>query len=468
MWRRIAVSAALTCAATAAPASAAVVTLRTECTGQKGCSPATVVAYDAAAGELNDIAVGHADGRFIFRDRVSIAASRGCKRLSEREVACGGYRAEVRLGDGSDLLRAVPKGKYGAALRVDAGPGNDRLDGPRAQLQGGEGDDELTGEILDGGPGRDSLTATVEGAFLVGGADADVVRGGDGDDVLAGDLGTPSYVPDSTPRAADVLDGGRGADTLSYAGHDVPVRVDLSAQTGGSAGEGDVVTGFEHASGGEAGDVLIGDGGDNRLHGYQGSNVIAGGAGDDVLETYGSGRLDGGDGDDLMNGGREDDVLEGGPGADTLTGGSGLDSYSGGDGDDDLEVSQFAARGVRRERVWCGGGADEVEQPDRALVQPDCELVDSLPAYPRALPRGRLSFAIPRAGRFRGGRLELRLGDAKRAFAMGRLTRRRGTARVRVRIPRRVRQLEREPLPVEVRVYGHEYLEHAWVIDLPR
>jgi hemolysin type calcium-binding protein len=441
MRMRMAALAVGLCSGPAAPAAAAELTLSTECSGNKGCAPVlTIVEYDAAAGEANDLTVGHDGRRFTFRDRVAIAAPSRCQRLSDREVACAGARAQVRLGDGADLVRATTELRY--PLSIDAGPGDDRLDGTGASLQGGEGDDDLTGRILAGGPGRDSLTATVDDhATLVGGADADVLRGGDGDDVLAGDVGDP-HAFESAPPAPDVLDGGRGADVLSYLGHAVPVRVDLSTQTGGSAGEGDVVTGFEHAQGGNAGD--------------------------DVLETYEASTLDGGDGDDVVDGGWEDDVLEGGAGADTLSGGFGVDRYSGGDGDDRLEVSVAAARGLRRERVWCGGGADEVDWPDLALVQRDCELVNSLPAYPRALAGPRLAFAIPRAGRFRGGRLELRLRDARRPFATRRLTRRRGTAHVRLRVPRRIRRLSRTPLPVEVRVYGREYLERAWVIDLPR
>lgn len=96
-----------------------------------------------------------------------------------------------------------------------------------------------------------------------------------------------------------------------------------------------------------------------------------------------------------------------------------------------------------------------------ALIAPDCELADRMPAYPRALPGPWLSFELPRAARFRGGRIELRLLGRRQPFAASTLS---GTAHVRLRVPRRIVRLRREPQPVQVRIRGPS--ERAWVIDL--
>lgn len=97
---------------------------------------------------------------------------------------------------------------------LDGGAGNDLLvgDGGNDILLGGAGDDRLYGESdftqtiagddwLDGGEGNDSL---------FGGAGADMLSGGDGNDLLVGDFS-------ADPGAADILDGGAGADELQEA-----------------------------------------------------------------------------------------------------------------------------------------------------------------------------------------------------------------------------------------------------------
>src|SRR5262249_7712849 len=98
------------------------------------------------------------------------------------------------------------------------------------------------------------------------------ITGNDGDDVLIGAAG------------ADILDGGNGFDTASYAGALAAVSVNL-------------LTGF-----GTAGDAA-GD-----FYGY-------------IEKVIGSGF------NDTLTGGNNADVLDGGAGSDTMAGGLGDDTY---------------------------------------------------------------------------------------------------------------------------------------------
>lgn len=101
----------------------------------------------------------------------------------------------------------------------------------------------------------------------------------------------------------NLLNGGGGIDTVSYAfataGVSVSLATGLAQATGGSGS--DVVKSFENLEGSAYADNLTGN---------SASNLLLGGAGDDTL-----------------NGGGSNDVLIGGAGTDTLIGGSGADLY---------------------------------------------------------------------------------------------------------------------------------------------
>lgn len=95
----------------------------------------------------------------------------------------------------------------------------------------------------------------------------------------------------------NILNGGLGNDTLSYAFAESGVSVRLStsqAQATGGSGS-DTLRNLENLIGSDYADSLTGNNSNNILRGGGGDDVLIGGAGDDVL--------DGGAGADYMNGG---------------------------------------------------------------------------------------------------------------------------------------------------------------------
>ena len=172
-----------------------------------------------------------------------------------------------------------------------------------AEIEGGDGDDVLTGmagvDVIDGAAGADVVLGLGGADVIVGGAGDDRLSGGDGDDLISGGAGDDLIFGGA---GNDRLDGGAGDDSIhGDAGDDVL-----------SGGAGD-----DALYGGSGTDILGGDAGDDRLEGGDGADVLSGGAGAD--------QLDGGAGADHLDGGTGDDVVSGGTGADVVFGGAGSD-----------------------------------------------------------------------------------------------------------------------------------------------
>ena len=125
-----------------------------------------------------------------------------------------------------------------------------------------------------------------------------------GDDDLRGDAGD------------DTLDGGEGADLLSYAGSFAPVTIDLAAGTAVSTGFYALDADDECDDTPGVGDPCVGPAGDatDRVGGFEA-----------VLGTRSADVIRGGDGPDLLVGGGGDDSISGLGGDDTLLGGGGDD-----------------------------------------------------------------------------------------------------------------------------------------------
>lgn len=279
----------------------------------------------------------------------ALAGGGGADRLLETGDADLTLSDTALTGRGADTLASIESAALtggGAANTIDAAS----FSGV-ASIDGGEGDDVITGGIagdrLAGGGGDDTIsgrggtdTATGgEGADrLLGGAGADDLAGGFGDDLLLGGNG------------ADALDGGAGNDRLD----------------------------------GEAGDDELAGGADaDDLRGADGIDTMAGGEADDSLAGGpGGDRLNGDNGSDTLDGGDGNDYVAGDGGDDRLEGGAGIDVFTGDDGNDAL----FTRDGVAEPLITCGAGDDAVVPDPGDTVQANCERVEGRPPAAGGLP----------------------------------------------------------------------------------
>lgn len=300
---------------------------------------APVPALLAEPGEANRvrIAPGPTDQTVLIEDLGAVlAAGSDCIAIDAHHARCENVDRErvlVVAGDRDDVVVASP----GLAISARGGPGADRL-------TGADRSDDLSG----GGGAGDVLAGM--------GAD-DVLGDGDG---LAGTTFDGEVLFAATAVDADVLDGGAGNDTVSYAGREAAVHVDLSdTLPDGQAGEGDLLTSIEGAYGGS---------GPDRLTGSAEANVLEGGAGRDLIDA--------GAGADSVDGGGGADRIRSAAGADVVTGGKGDDRISLGSGDD--VIYDKRQRGpTSRDRVSCGTGRDHIKAHDSHVgkLARDCELL---------------------------------------------------------------------------------------------
>ncbi len=219
--------------------------------------------------------------------------------------------AGTLTGHGNDTLTSIEgvrASKYDDTIIGSPGPDN-YLFGDEGDdyIDGGEGDDELGGYCIGFWEQSCTLDEGVE-----------TLVGGPGDDVFP-DVGLKIilHIPGGYEYlgTSDIIDGGDGADTISYWGSNVPVDVDLAAGTGtvGSSGGSyyfvDSLTSIENIRGSAWDDMLNGD---------DGANVIRGEDGDDTVNGRG--------GEDDLRGEEDDDYLDGGPAADLMNGGASTDT----------------------------------------------------------------------------------------------------------------------------------------------
>jgi hypothetical protein len=242
----------------------------------------------------------------------------------------GGPAIELLGREGTDTLSVAGGDGTGEAVSgvlVDGGAGDDTLIGliGGSDLVGGDGADTLDYSRVPEGIEADLTTGVVKpytgdvdfvdtcedvigtaaNDILTGDAGANTLTGGDGDDTLDGRDGD------------DTLDGGLGRDTASFGGLRKAVVVDLRAGTAEGSGA-DTLIGIEDAEGSRKADELTGNGDANRLDGGAGADQVTGRGGGDLLV--------GGDGNDDLFGGKGRDTLDAGAGRDVLDGGKSRDT----------------------------------------------------------------------------------------------------------------------------------------------
>lgn len=261
-------------------------------------------------------------------------------------------------GSGNDVLSGSV-----SANDLAGGPGNDLLlgRGGNDRLRGDAGGDRVYGQtgddVIDGGADGDLVSGGEGSDRVFGGSGNDTVTGGNGDDDVFGEDGSDSVTePEAAANGGDLLSGGTGLDTVSYAGRSTGVSISLdNSANDGSADEFDrVLLDIENATGGNGSDTITGSAAANTLHGGAGNDVLDGGLGSDAL--FGDTGVDTADYhlrtaavtaslDNLANdgvAGEADNIrtdvenLTGGTGSDRLTGSSAANRLVGGGGNDTL------------------------------------------------------------------------------------------------------------------------------------
>jgi len=274
--------------------------------------------------------------------RVTIDAASGNDRVTIEDLfGAAGVLLVVNGQNGSDTIDASGADLGSVRLLVQGGDGNDTITGSIGDdllrgddgndlIDGGAGDDTIDGganhDVLAGGSGNDVITGGLDNDTITGGDGDDVLRGQDGHDSLTGELGDDSLYGNA---GNDVLNGSAGDDLLEGADGRDKLMGGIGADTLDGGVDDDTLTGQagnDVIAGRHGNDWIDGDSGDDLINGGDGHDTINGGSGDDILAGH--------DGDDRINGGSGTDILVGGDGHDTLLGGGGSDTLLGGDGDD--------------------------------------------------------------------------------------------------------------------------------------
>ena len=401
-------------------------------------------------------------------------------------------QVDVNLGEGSSNRATPPPGCDGGVYNATGGSGPDTVavDGvDRSDMDinatlgagndsflGGDGDDTAHGgdgnDKLDPSAGNDQHFGDAGDDDIMGGPGNDLEDGGPGDDHIGGRLGLSSGRDND--QGADTVRGGDGTDQLVLESHAGGMTISLDGQANdGTGAEGDnIAADFEQIDGTNGDDVFRGSAGGDKFLGGGGRDEIHGGdGGDDLSGAGGDDRVYGDAGNDKVQGQDHADIVDGGPGSDQIYGDiAGCTVFC------SVDPDQLFARDGERDVVDCGGGADTA-QVDGLDVVAFCSVVDrqNLPgtggpggggpgaASPLAVAKSVKLKTLVRSGlviRYKCAaacKVVATLSYKGKKLGAGRKTlRKKGTARVVVRIARKsrskVRRLRGKKLTLRVKV----------------
>jgi Ca2+-binding RTX toxin-like protein len=255
------------------------------------------------------------------RDTVSFA---GSPTAVNANLGAGGS-----TGDGADTLIRFED--------LSGSAHNDKLSGDAGAnaLAGGEGDDTLAGadgdDQLTGQGGADAASYASSSAAVNADLRTGLVAGQGSDTVseienLVGSPQSDNLAGDAGPNT---IDGGGGADTISFAASQAPIDVNLVS--GLTVGDGaDVLVSIENVIGSPLDDSITGDAQANAIAGGLGNDTVSSaGANDHIFGQEGNDNLYGDDGDDDISGGPANDHLDGGTGTNVCDGGPGTNTFAG-------------------------------------------------------------------------------------------------------------------------------------------
>ena len=289
---------------------------------------------DRGAGDAVTAAIGTVSG-----NGVAGADGIGDNLSNSFENLRGGLGADDLSGDGN--VNQILGG--GGADRLVGAGGNDILNGEQGidtfdegPLTNGDGADTLNGGSeadtvsYDGRSAATPITASMGGG-LDGAAgegdgiatDVESIEGGEGNDVLTGDsvdndlTGNGGNDTLTGGAGADGMDGGTGIDTASYEDHTVVSATIGTTSGNGNASDGagdDLSAGIDNLIGGPGSDTLQGNGAANTLTGGGNGDTLTGGGQADVLNGDAGADVffeDGApNGADTFNGGSEQDRVD--------------------------------------------------------------------------------------------------------------------------------------------------------------
>jgi Ca2+-binding RTX toxin-like protein len=176
---------------------------------------------------------------------------------------------------------------------------------------GDNGNNFLTGTIVLGLGGNDTINGSFANDFLQGNQGNDDIDGNGGMDRIKGGQGNDDIYDFGT---GSVINGDRGDDYIN-----ADDDAEFTWIFGGNQDPSDPLDGNDYINGSHGIDIIQGNGGNDDIDGDRGDDFIRGGKGNDDLY--------GGSGDDEVRGDLGNDWIVGSRDADVMTGGEGNDTF---------------------------------------------------------------------------------------------------------------------------------------------
>ena len=275
-------------------------------------------------GTLNFVGAGARDGIIanieniigtIEDDTLTGGAGPNVIEGGEGDDTLSGGDSEDAAVDGNDTVSYESSDR---GVRVDLGNGQATGEGSSSASRGHAGGDTISNfENVRGSAHDDDLTARTGADSKLWGLDGDdTLEGKGGNDTLEGGAGADELDGGNTPSTGADADGrNTQANTLSYAGSDAAVTVNLStASVSGGHAEGDEIETYDYT-------IYAGTDDEDEIEIATFTNVTGSAHNDHLTGDRFDNMLTGNDGDDTLRGREGADHLVGGKGADMLDGG---------------------------------------------------------------------------------------------------------------------------------------------------